>query len=285
MGLTSTFKRPFDRHTTTEIAALETEAGVKVYDTTLGVFKVCDGTDWIIEHTTIQSVAELETAVAAMTAGQFLRIKAGTYNLTEEMEIPLAADAGGLIGLGAVTINGANGEDSAIKIDASDATATFEFTFGGQIEIKGGTNKIGLWVVNGATTQKVITYVEDAVHFVDNGSGKALVIANTGTGAMKLYANLRFSTGWDSVDITNKTASDRWRFSGVSFDEDFDVAVVAVADNWKFENCQLKHAGMDGGHANNVVNVISCFTFESATVALADASDFPNAFNPTFIPT
>lgn len=283
MGLTSTFKRPFDRHTTTEIGNLETEAGVKVYDTTLGVFKVCDGTDWIIEHTTIQSVAELETAVAAMTSGQFLRIKAGTYNLTEELEIPLAADAGGLIGLGAVTINGLNDEDSAIKIDSTSATGTFEFTFGGQIEIKGGSNKIGLSVVNGSTTQKTITYVEDAVHFIDNGTGVGLKIVNTGTGAMKLYANVRFGTGWDTVEITNKTASDRWRFRGVSFDEGLTVPAVAIADNWLFESCQLKHAGMDGGHANNVVNCVSCWTIETATVAVADGSDFPNAFNPTFI--
>ncbi len=283
MGLTTQYKVLFDSHTTSEIATLETKAGVKVYDSTLGVFKVCDGTDWNIEHTTIQSVAELETAVAAMTAGQFLYIKAGEYQLTEQLSIPLAANAGGIIGLGAVEILGVNVADSAVLIDSSDATGTFEFTFGGQLSIKGGSGKIGLSIINGATTQKTLTYIEDAVHFEDNGAGSALVIVSTGTGAMRFYANVRFGTGWDTVEITNKTASDKWRFRGVSFDEGLTAAAVNVADNWLFESCQLDHAGMAGGHATNVVNCVSCWTIETAAVAVADGSDFPGSFNPTFI--
>lgn len=235
------------------------------------------------EATVITSVAGLEEAVANMKAGEFFDIEAGEYQLTELMTIPLAGNAGGLIGLGAVEILGAAGEDAAIKIDSSDATGTFEFTLGGQLSIKGGADKIGLSIVNGATSQKTLTYIEDAVHFEDNGSGSGLVIVSTGTGAMRFYANVRLGTGWDTVEITNKTANDKWRFRGVSFDEGLTAAAVNVADNWLFENCQLAHAGMAGGHATNVANVVSCWTIETAAVADADASDFPDAFNPTII--
>lgn len=48
MALNSNYKVLFDKHTTTEIAALELEVGVIVFDTTLGKFKECDGTVWTI---------------------------------------------------------------------------------------------------------------------------------------------------------------------------------------------------------------------------------------------
>ena len=231
----------------------------------------------------VSNVAEFEAAAAAIAAGQFVYIRSGSYQLTALMTIPIAGNAGGFIGLGEVEILGVNGVDAAIKILTTDATGTFEFTFAGRMSIKGGSGKNGLEISNAGTSQKTIIYVKDEVHFEDNGAGKGLVISNTGTGAVRLYVTCRTGTGWDSVDITNKNADDKWRFRGINFEEDFDAAVVNVADNWLFQDCQLKHAGMDGGHATNVVNVVNCFTIESTAVAAADASDFPGAFNPTIV--
>lgn len=232
---------------------------------------------------TVGTVDELEAAVAAQTAGQYIQILPGTYNLTEELVPPILATNGGLIGIGGVEINGHDDADSAISIVGTAATATFEYKLKGNLTFKGGTDKIGLKMTNPDISQKTILYVQDRVHFEDNGSGIGFSMINTGTGAMRVYTDLALGTGWDSVLITTKNANDKYRFKGISFDEDFDATVVDVASNWLFENCQLKHTGMDGGHANNIVNVVSCYTIESTAVAVADASDFPNAFNPTII--
>ncbi len=232
----------------------------------------------------VSNVAELEAAVAAQTAGQFIYVAPGDYDLTEELVPPLLATGGGLIGMGGVEINGHADADSAVSIVGTAAVSTFEYTLGGQMSIKGGEDKIGLHLTNPDIDQKTILYIEGAVHFEDNGTGSAFVAVNTGTGAMRVYANVRFGTGWDTVEITNKNADDKWRFRGVSFDEGLTAAVVAIADNWLFESCQIAHAGMAGGHANNVVNVVNCYTIETADVAVVDAADFPGAFSATIVP-
>ena len=231
----------------------------------------------------VGNVVALEAAVAAQTAGQFIFIQPGEYDLTEELVPPILATGGGLIGMGGVEINGHDDADSAISIVATAATSTFEYTLGGLLSFKGGTDKIGLHLTNPAISQKTILYIRDEVHFEDNGSGVAFVAANTGTGAMRVYCSCTEGTGWDTVTITNKNADDKWRFRGINFDETFTVAAVNIADNWLFMGCQLVHAGMAGGHASNVLNVVNCFTIETADVAAVDAGDFPNAFSATIV--
>ena len=231
----------------------------------------------------VSTVAELEAAVAAQTAGQFICIEPGIYNLTEELVPPLLASGGGLIGLGNVEINGHDDADSAISIVATAATSTFEYTLGGRMSAKGGINKIGLKVTNPAISEKTNLYIKDEVHFEANGTGVAVSAVNTGTGAMRIYATCLAGTGWDAVEITNKNADDKWHFRGINFDEGLTAAVVAIADNWLFQDCQIAHTGMNGGHATNVVNVVNSFTIEATAVAVVDAADFPGAFAPTIV--
>lgn len=231
----------------------------------------------------VGDVAALEAAVAAQTAGQFIYIKPGEYNLTEELVPTILATGGGLIGMGGVEINGHDDADSAISIVATAATSTFEYTIGGSLSAKGGTDKIGLHLTNPAISQKTILYIRDEVHFEDNGSGVAFVAANTGTGAMRVYTSCTPGTGWDTVTITNKNADDKWRFRNINFDETITVSDVNVADNWLFQGCQLPHANVNGGNATNVLNVVNCFTIETAAVAAVDASDFPDDFSATIV--
>ena len=138
-------------------------------------------------------------------------------------------------------------------------------------------------MTNVGVSQKTILYLQDSVHFIDNGSGVGLAIANTGTGAIRVYACMELGTGWDTVTVTQKNAGDKFHFRGVSFDEGLTASATDIVNNWLFENCKLKHAGIAGGHANNVINVVGCWTIETAAVAAADASDFPDGFNPTIV--
>ncbi|TRZ53041.1 hypothetical protein D4R99_01555 [bacterium] len=232
---------------------------------------------------TVYTAAELVAAVALQTAGQFIHVAPGDYVLTAQLVIPYAARQGGLIGIGGVTIIGAVAADSAIKV-MGYAGGTMEYTLGGEIEISGGAGKTGLILSNAAVSQKTILYVKDSVHFIDNGVGVGLAISNTGTGAIRLYVTCDFGTGWDTVTVTQKNADDKFHFRGISFDEDLTASATDIASNWLFDNCQLAHAAMKGGHANNVCNVVNCWTIETAAVAIPDAADFPDAFAPTIMP-
>ena len=231
----------------------------------------------------VNNVTDLEIAVAAQTAGQFIHLMPGTYNLTESLAIPLAADGGGLIGEGIVVINGAAAADEAIKINTADATGTFEYTIGGGIETKGGANKIALKIVNGASAQKTIVYVKDSANFLDNGTGVAISAVNTGTGAVRLYVNGN-GQGFDTMNITPKVADDRFTFNNIDIDENMVVASVAVAATFYFRNCKIPHAGITGGNATNVIGFVGCWTEEVAFVPVAvDASDTPDGFSGTIL--
>lgn len=231
----------------------------------------------------VNNVAQLEAAVAAQTAGQFIVVAPGSYQLTAELVPIFAATGGGIILMGDAEILGLAAADSAISIVGTGADATFEYTLAGEGSFKGGLNKPALKVTNPAISQKTILYVKDSVHFEDNGTGIAVSAVNTGTGAIRMYVTCKAGTGWDTVEITNKNADDKWHFKGVNFDEGLTAAAVDIADNWLFQDCQIAHAGMEGGHATNVCNVVNCFTIETADVAAVDAADFPDGFSPVIV--
>ncbi len=229
---------------------------------------------------TVSSVAGLEAAVAAQTAGQTIRVMTGDYVLTDTLTLLLAASGGTLEAIGEVSITGAVGEDQAILVDPAVAAGTFSYTFKGFDGIKGGADKIGVNVANTNIAKKIILEFKDC-YLEDNGTGAAVQGINTdGSNAIRMY----FTGGAiDSLDFTPKDNGDQLKFRDLSIYEDMDVTAVDITGEFEFRNCKLPHAGIGGGHANNVCNVISCFTIETAAAAAADANDFPDAFAPTLV--
>ena len=235
----------------------------------------------------VSNVAELEAAVAAQTAGQFIYLAPGTYNLTKSLAILLAADGGGLIGDGIVVINGIAAANEAILIDTSLATGTFEYTFDGRIETKGGANKVGLNVKNAiASTQKTIVYINGSCNFLDNGTGHALVSVNLGSGAIRIYVNGQ-GQGFDSIYITPAVADDRYTFNNVSIDEIMVIAATPdVAAHYFFSNCRIKHEGITGGGAASVKAAAYCWTEATANnfiPVVLDTNDFTGAATETIL--
>lgn len=228
----------------------------------------------------VGSVGELEAAVAAQIAGQTIEIVAGDYVLTETLTILLAATGGGLKGVGTVSITGAAAADEAILIDPAVATSTFEYAIE-NISIKGGSNKIGLHVLNTNVDKKVNVYLTN-VDVEDNGSGKALTAVNSdGSNAIRIYWN---GGNVDGIAHTPKDTGDRLILRGVNIEANLVAAVVDVVATYFFSNCKIPHEGITGGHANNVISAVGCWTAATEYVPVAvDASDFPGAFSATIL--
>lgn len=220
---------------------------------------------------TVSNIEEFEAALLAQTAGQTIVMNPGTYTRTAATKVPLAADGGGIHALGAVVLNGLSTADACIEIDTAAATGTFEYTFSGGLEIKGGLNKIGLKAYNGAGTQKTILYFNDSAHAIDNGTGVAISYVNTGTGAIRLYIN-GVGQGFDTINITPLLADDRFLFKNICFDETFTAGAAQVACYFNFNNCRL--SVMAGGHATQVWSAMFCYTQASGVDSLAAAGDF-----------
>jgi hypothetical protein len=232
----------------------------------------------------VNTVAELEAAVTAQIAGQFIFVGSGNYVLTEALTIPLSASGGGLVAVGPVTITGAADEDEAILIDPAVAAGTFEYTLQGFNSIKGGANKIGVHILNTTIAKKVNLYLKQT-NLHDNGTGKALTAVNSdGSNAIRIYAEGPGEI--DGIAYTPKDSGDRVVFRDYNIDQNIVVAAVDCTATFKFIGCKLPHAGVTGGHANNVISVINCWTEETENVpVIPDAADFPDAFNPTIYPT
>lgn len=221
---------------------------------------------------TVHSAAELEDAIAAQAAGQTIICTPGVYTRTTATKIKLAASGGGISApFGAVQIVGLASADACIEIDTALAASTFEYTFAGSLELKGGADKIALKAYNGAGTQKTIIYFNDSAHAIDNGTGVAISYVNTGTGAIRLYVN-GVGQGFDTINVTPKVADDRFIFRNIAFDETFTAGAAAVACYFNFNNCKL--SVMAGGHATQVWSAMFCYTQASGVDSLAAAGDF-----------
>jgi len=233
----------------------------------------------------VDNVTDLEAAVAVQENKQIIGVLPGTYTLTESLSIPLAASGGVLKAFGLVNIVGAADADEAILIDPEEATGTFEYTIEGFDSIKGGAGKIGLHILNENIGKKVNVYLKQC-NLHDNGSGKALTAVNgDGSNAIRIYADGGQMSEIDSIAYTPKDNGDRVVFRDYNIDENIVVAAVDCTATFMFIACKLPHAGVTGGHADNVISVVSCWTEEIAFVpALPDTDDFPNGFNPTIYP-
>ena len=139
--------------------------------------------------------------------------------------------------------------------------------------------------MNTTIGKKVNVYLKQC-NLHDNGSGKALTAVNSdGSNAIRIYADGGQMSEIDGIAFTPKDDGDRVVFRDYNIDENIVVAVVDCTATFMFIACKLPHAGVTGGHANNVISVANCWTEEVAFVpVIPDASDFPGAFNPTIYP-
>jgi len=228
----------------------------------------------------VTTVAELETAVAAQIAGQFIYLEAGTYTLTESLAILLASTGGGLIGIGEVQLDGLDAADEAVLVDIAVATGTFEYTFE-NLNIKGGTDKIGLNVANGSIGKKTNVLINNT-YIEDNGTGSAVQAINTdGSNAIRIYWN---GGAVDTIDFTPSDTGDRLVLKNMDVDVEVAGAAVDVVATYFFANSKLPVTKITGGHASNVISTVGCWTEAVAYVPVAVAgTDFPDAFSATIL--
>ena len=230
----------------------------------------------------VSTVAELEAAFAAQTSKQVIEISAGIYNLTKSNPIPVAASYGVLRGIGDVEINGLAGLDEAIEVNPAAGAGTFKYTFE-NIRFRGATGKAGITVDNANIGHKVVVVIRNC----SLGGTPALdVNHSSATEEIKIYCD-----GWKgdrryqgSIDIAPGNADDRFVFKGVELAGGLVGGTADKACHYLFRSCILKHEGITGGHASNVVGVWNCATVVSGVIALPDGSDFPGAFSPTILP-
>ena len=229
----------------------------------------------------VNTVAGLEAAIAAQKAKQIIEIEAGVYQLTQSNSILVAASYGVMRGIGDVQIDGDADADECFEIDPAAGTGTFKYTFE-NIRIRGASEKAGVTIDNASVGQKEVIVFRNC-----SLGGTPAVDQNHSddSEAIRLYFD-----GWKGdkryqgqIDVVPASTDDRYVFKGCELSGGLTCAVVDKACYFLFRNCILKHEGIEGGHANNLVSVVGCVSYTSGVAAAADAGDFPNAFSPTIV--
>lgn len=231
----------------------------------------------------VATAAELQAAVTAQKANQIIEVEPGTYTLTDIITVPLAATGGVLKALGPVSITGSASKDEAFLINPAVATASFEYTFQGFDDVKGGANKIGLKIANTTITKKVLVYLKQA-NFHDNGTGVAISAVNTdGSNAIRIYGDGPAEV--DTISFTTKDGGDRLYLTGFNIDTEVAIGTADCTFEIKLIGCQIPVTKITGGHANNIGNFINCWVMSNnAAILPVAATDAPGALAPTIYP-
>lgn len=228
--------------------------------------------------------ASIDAAVAAMTATKnTVIVLPGSYTLSDEVTCSISG--GQIIGIGKPTIVAAEGKDAGFVV-AMDATAkTKQFTFDSLcIDHSSAATQVGIQVDNAKMTAKLILYLND-IEFNNNG-GNSLDVDHTVTDhAIRVYANRSGFEGAVNADVGN--AGDRFRFEDSTLRGGLTTSAGELAAEIMCKNCIIKHAGITGGHENQRLILLGCYSETDADpneYAYIDAGDAAGDHTETIIP-
>ena len=230
----------------------------------------------------VNTVAGLEAAIAAQKSKQIIEIEAGVYQLTKTSSLLVAASYGEMRGIGDVQIDGAAAcAKGCLDIDPAVGTGTFKYTFS-NIRFRGYSALPGITIDNATIGNKIVVVFDNC----SLGGTPAIDQNHTDTTeAIRLYFNglLGDHRYQGQIDVVPASVDDRYEFKGVELAGGLTSAVVDIACYFLFRNCILKHEGIEGGHASQLISSVASITHTSGVASAADASDFPGAFNPTLV--
>jgi len=250
-------------------APLQADGAISVYGSN-GVFKA--------SYTTI------DLAVAAAVADDIIDIKAGSYTLTAAVNI---TKAGLLIkgaGRNATTIVAAAAADYAFKtvLGALGATKSVyfrDFT----LDHGDDATQIGIQIANVSATGRINAIIEN-VDFESDGGNSIQSDHSVTTSSIRLYVTGGTMEG--PVNCVVNNTDDRIRFDGSTLRGGLVTGAVDIAMEIALRNCLVKHEGVTGGHASQLLYAMGCFSETDANpnvYAALDTSDLAGSHTESLL--
>lgn len=218
------------------------------------------------------SYLTIDLAVAGLATNDILKIKAGSYTLSNAVSITKAGVQ--IIGEPGTTIVGASGADYCFKIVLGAITSTKEITIK-NITFDHGDDATqqGLLVDNASATGRVNVYLENVSGESDGGD--TIHVDHSAAGAaIRMYVSGGTFEG--PVNCTTKNTDDRFRFEGSTLRGGLVTSTDDIAMEILLERCKVLHAGVTGGHASQLLYALYCLSETDANpnvYAALDTSD------------
>jgi hypothetical protein len=221
--------------------------------------------------------ATLTKAMAAVTSTRTtIRMQPGNYTeadtvvwrIINGVHIGLAGDGP----IGSVVVGVSSGDEVINIAPGATATSTFECSIQ-NIEIDHDEAGLdGIVIDNTSTTNKINLYVKDLSFEADSDTDRSVLVTHGNlSDAVRIY--------WDRgeigglIEYSANNSGDRLHMTNCLVDGGVTVGATAVATDFKFLYCRIKHAGIVGGHSSTVVQAVNCYTNEAGTLALVDGDD------------
>ena len=221
--------------------------------------------DWASGNVVYVPLAgDIETAIAAATAGDTIILAAGTYTVTDDIDIAQSINVVGQ-GVGATLVQCGTGSKNIFHISVGDvriADLTISTTGDASIGIKatGGTTPLSGIVID--RVKFVGTAGDGITSFrFENAGGtvKDCIVVNDGTGASDgIYVIQTVATSTFTVDIYN-TYSKGTRYGAIATGSAYSVS------NWY--GCTLKGATNDIGRFSSAVATLYDTTLVNNTTS------------------
>jgi hypothetical protein len=222
----------------------------------------------------------LALAFAAISATKkIVALLPGTYTLTAIQALPVAQDDVKIIGIGgskSVIIAGGDA-NQALSLTPGAQGAAFTITLQG-LTVNQYAAKKGLYIDDTAIDGAVTINLKDVV-FVQDTSGVPIDLLHAVNQTIIINSDhCNFGAGAVTVDCIN--ASDEFNFDYCNLPGGLVSDAGAVAAAFVFKYCNIKSAGVSGGHSSQTI--ISLYSMASDNT-LVETGEFAGSHTESLI--
>ncbi len=204
-----------------------------------------------------KSYATIDLACAALANGDIIKLKAGEYTLTAAIDITKTDVQ--IIGVEpGVRIICAAAADYGFKTVFGAITATKGITFTNlEICAQDDATQQAIRIENTSATGRINVYIDD-VDFESDGGDSIHVDHAASAASIRLY--VQGGTIEGPVNFTVANTDDRIRFTDAQLLGGLVTGTSATAMEIALRNCIIKHTGVTGGDAAQLLYVMDCYT-------------------------
>jgi hypothetical protein len=220
--------------------------------------------------------ATIAAALAAISATKkIVCLLPGTYTLTAITVIPVTQDGLKIIGVGDVTIVGADA-NQAFSLTPGAQGAAFTVTLE-NLKFTQYAAKKGLYIDDTAIDGAVTVNINNCTFTMDT-SGSSIDLLHAVDQTVTINCTDCTFTGPITVDCIN--ASDAFNFTRCTLTGGLVSDTGAVAAAFVFKFCEIKASGVTGGHANQTIVALYC-TADDDT--LAETGEFAGSHTESLV--
>lgn len=204
----------------------------------------------------LASYETLADGIAALAAGDTLKLKAGVYE-ADEIDITEPGWCQ-IVGEPGTIIEGASGADYCLRTVFGAISSTKGLTVKGiTFDHSDDATQVGLDIANASATGRINLYLEDC-NFESNGGDSLYTLHASTSASIRMYIRGCWFEG--PVEYTVGNTDDRIRFDHCELIGGLVTGTSATAMEIYLGHCKVLHQGITGGNGAQLMYMLYCMS-------------------------